>query len=164
MSKSTDRVKRAAQLAGLEVTILRMPASTRTAVEAAQACRCSVSQIVKSMVFEGLNSGSLKLLLVSGAHEVNLTEARTILGEELCRADPKRVRAETGFAIGGVAPIGHLSAIETWMDLSLLEHDLVWAAAGTPDAVFSVSPDALRMATGARNFPTSSERFSREVI
>ncbi len=150
MSKSVKRVEQAARAAGLDLNVLRMPGSTRTASDAAQACRCSVSQIVKSMIFLGAESGSLKLLLVSGAHEVDLMQVREIIGEELLRADPKRVRAETGFAIGGVSPIGHLVPIETWIDSSLLGHDLVWAAAGAPDAVFSVAPAALQAATGAR--------------
>mgnify|MGYP000642754242 CR=1 FL=1 len=153
MSKSVKRVEEAARASGLDVNVLRMPDSTRTAAEAAQACGCAVSQIVKSMIFTGVDSGNLKLLLVSGAHDVDLARVRDWIGEGLSRADPKRVRAETGFAIGGVSPIGHLAPIETWMDSSLLGHDLVWAAAGAPDAVFSVAPEALKAATGARDLP-----------
>ena len=153
MSKSVKRVEQAARESGLEVNVLRMPESTRTAADAAQACGCAVSQIVKSMIFTGVDSGALKLLLVSGAHDVNLARVRDWIGEDLSRADPKRVRAETGFAIGGVSPIGHLAPIETWMDNSLLGHDLVWAAAGAPDAVFSVAPEPLKAATGARDLP-----------
>ncbi|MFV0473919.1 MAG: YbaK/EbsC family protein [Pikeienuella sp.] len=153
MSKSVRRVQEAAEAAGLSIEILRMPESTRTAAEAAAACGCAVAQIVKSMIFEGADSGALKLLLVSGAHEVDPARAAAVLGEGLSRADPKRVREETGFAIGGVAPIGHLAAIETWMDAALLEHDVVWAAAGAPNAVFSIGPQALRAATGARDLP-----------
>ncbi len=140
MSKSVKRVEDAASRAGLAVTVVRMPESTRTAEEAARACGCDVAQIVKSMIFEGSLSGELKLVLVSGAHDLDLERAAAVLGEDLVRADPKRVRAETGFAIGGVAPIGHLAPIETFMDTSLLAHEVVWAAAGAPDAVFSVAP------------------------
>jgi prolyl-tRNA editing enzyme YbaK/EbsC (Cys-tRNA(Pro) deacylase) len=161
MSKSVKRVEEAAKASGLEVSILRMPDSTRTAADAAEACGCAVSQIVKSLIFEGADSGALKLLLVSGAHEVDLAQAREQLGEDLARADPKRVRAETGFAIGGVAPIGHLSAIETWMDGALLEHDLVWVAAGAPNAVFCVLPEALKVATGARDLHLSNASLER---
>lgn len=153
MSKSVKRVQQAARDAGLEVEVLRMPDSTRTAAEAAAACGCDVAQIVKSMIFEGAESGALKLLLISGAHDADPARCAELIGETLSRADPKRVRAETGFAIGGVAPIGHLAPIETWMDASLLDHDLVWAAAGAPNAVFSVTPAALRSATGARDLP-----------
>jgi prolyl-tRNA editing enzyme YbaK/EbsC (Cys-tRNA(Pro) deacylase) len=157
MSKSVKRVEQAATAAGLQVVVQRMPDSTRTASEAAQACGCTVAQIVKSMIFEGAESGALKLLLVSGAHEVDLTRAEALFGERLARADPKRVRAETGFAIGGVAPIGHLSPIETWIDTTLAQHDVVWAAAGAPNAVFRVNPAALKAAAGARDLPLGQD-------
>lgn len=152
MSKSVTRVETAIRASGLQTTVQRMPETTRTARDAATACGCSVGQIVKSMIFEGASSGDLKLLLVSGSREVDLNKAPALFGEALTRADPKRVRAETGFAIGGVAPIGHLCAPATWMDATLLLHDIVWAAAGAPNAVFSVSPEALRQATQARLF------------
>lgn len=150
MSKSVRRVEEAAKSAGLEITVRWMPESTRTATEAAQACECAVAQIVKSMIFEGAETGTLKLLLISGQNTVDPQKMTGILGESLSRANPKRVRDETGFAIGGVAPIGHLSEIETWIDSSLLSHDRVWAAAGAPNAVFSISPQALKAATQAR--------------
>ncbi|WP_299737341.1 YbaK/EbsC family protein [uncultured Roseobacter sp.] len=150
MSKSIRRVEEAARAASLQIEIERMPDSTRTASEAAEACACSVAQIVKSMVFEGASTGKLKLLLISGKHDVDLGKAKVLFGEELIRADPKRVRSETGFAIGGVSPLGHLSEIETWMDTELLAHDTVWAAAGAPNAVFSVAPEGLLTATAAK--------------
>lgn len=150
MSKSVKRVERAAAEAGLDVAILRMPESTRTAADAAAACGCDVAQIVKSMIFVGAASGALKLVLVSGAHDLDLERSEALFGEGLERADPKRVRAETGFAIGGVSPIGHLAPLETWMDASLLAHERVWVAAGAPNAVFSIAPDALMRASGAK--------------
>ncbi|UWQ16861.1 YbaK/EbsC family protein [Jannaschia sp. M317] len=150
MSKSVARVETAAKAAGLDITVQRMPDSTRTAQEAAAACGCAVAQIVKSMIFEGQNSGTLKLLLVSGDRTVDLDQAALHLGEPLSRADPKRVRSETGFAIGGVAPIGHLSMRDCWMDAALLSQETVWAAAGAPNAVFCVVPDALRRASQAQ--------------
>lgn len=150
MSKSVKRVERAAEEAGLDVEILRMPESTRTAADAAAACGCEVSQIVKSMIFEGAASGALKLVLVSGAHDLDLARSEALFGEALTRADPKRVRAETGFAIGGVSPIGHLAPLDTWMDSTLLAYDIVWVAAGAPNAVFSIAPAALKQAAAAR--------------
>jgi len=152
MSKSINRVQHAAETAGLEIEVVRMPASTRTAREAAAACGCRVGQIVKSLIFEGAESGQLKLLLVSGSNEVDLARAPGTFGEGLQRADPRRVREETGFAIGGVAPIGHLAPIEVWMDETLLGHDILWAAAGAPNAVFSLTPQSLLEVTGARLF------------
>lgn len=152
MSKSIKRVEQAAITLGLNIDIQTMPDSTRTADDAAQACGCTVAQIVKSLIFEGQDSGKLKLLLVSGAHNVNLDKAAQKFGEALGRADAKKVRAETGFAIGGVSPIGHLTPLETYMDQSLLSFGSVWAAAGTPNAVFEIAPQALCDATKAHLF------------
>lgn len=149
MSKSVNRVKAAAEAAGLTVEILRMPDSTRTAAEAAAACGCDVAQIVKSLIFKGGESGALKLLLVSGANQVDLEKAAALVGEPLERADPKEVREITGFAIGGVSPLGHLAPVATWMDESLLGFGTIWAAAGAPNAVFEVTSDALQKATSA---------------
>jgi prolyl-tRNA editing enzyme YbaK/EbsC (Cys-tRNA(Pro) deacylase) len=83
---------------------------------------------------------------------VPLDRAEALFGESLQRADAKRVRSETGFAIGGVAPIGHLNEIETWMDRALLSFERVWGAAGTPHSVFPITPKALQKATGAQLF------------
>lgn len=149
MSKSVNRVKAAAEAAGLTIEILHMPDSTRTAAEAAIACGCDVAQIVKSLIFKGGETGTLKLLLVSGANQVDLEKAAALVGEPLERADPKDVREITGFAIGGVSPLGHLTPVATWMDESLLKFETVWAAAGAPNAVFEVTADALQKATGA---------------
>lgn len=153
MSKSIARVETAATEQGLDIEILRMPETTRTAQDAASACGCAVAQIVKSLIFKGAESGALKLLLVSGAHEVDLERAAAAVGEPLARADAKEVRAVTGFAIGGVAPIGHLTPIETWIDETLLTYPTVWAAAGAPNAVFEVAPKALAEAARAQTAP-----------
>ncbi len=150
MSKSVKRVEESARNLGLDITVSRMPDSTRTAEEAASACGCDVAQIVKSLVFEGSNSGELKLLLVSGANMVDLEKAASQIGEPLQRADAKRVRERTGFAIGGVSPIGHLTAVSTFIDADLLGHGEIWAAAGAPNAVFAIDPQRLVDVTDAR--------------
>lgn len=149
MSKSVRRVEMAAAELGLAVEVRRMGASTRTAKDAAVACGCAVGQIVKSLIFRGRDSGALVLLLVSGASRVDGGLAAKAAGEPLDRADADEVRARTGFAIGGVAPIGHLEAPRILMDRDLLKFPVVWAAAGAPDAVFSVAPGELARATGA---------------
>ena len=146
---STERVMRAASAAGLAVEIRLMPESTRTAEEAARACGCSVGQIVKSLVFQRVDTSALVLLLIAGDRMADLSSVAREVGADLVRADPKRVRRETGFAIGGVAPIGHLAILPVFMDASLLEHDNVWAAAGAPNAVFRVDPKQLREAAAA---------------
>lgn len=152
MSKSVKRVEKAMAALGLNTQVQRMPASTRTAAQAAAACGCDVAQIVKSMLFEGVQTGALKLILVSGAHDLDLGRSQALFGEALRRADPARVRAETGFAIGGVSPLGHLTPTPTWMDAHLLRFDTVWAAAGAPAAVFAIAPETLQSATGATLF------------
>ena len=107
MSSSIERVEQAARDAGLAIEVKRMGASTRTAEEAAAQCGCAVGQIVKSLVFQGEQSGRLYLFLVSGAHQLDPDKAAALVSERLARADPRRVRDETGFAIGGVSPLGH---------------------------------------------------------
>lgn len=149
MSKSVRRVEAAAAAAGQEIQVVRMPESTRTAEEAAKACGCDVAQIVKSLIFRGAETGALKLLLISGARQADLAKAAKIVGEPLERADARLVRDETGFAIGGVAPIGHKAPVATWIDENLLDHGTVWAAAGAPNAVFEIVPKTLAEMAGA---------------
>ncbi len=147
--RSTDRVRAALLSAGLPDTIVRMPSSTRTAEEAAKACGCAVGQIVKSLIFQAGEDGRLVLLLVSGANQVDLAAAQLVVGEKLERADPRLVRDRTGFAIGGVAPIGHLEPVPAFIDEDLMNFHVVWAAAGAPDAVFSAEPQQLVAASNA---------------
>jgi len=149
MAGSIDRVTKAAADAGLDIEIRRMGASTRTAEEAAQQCGCTVAQIVKSLIFQGEGSGRLYLFLVSGSNQLDLDKAATLAGEKLKRADPRHVRDETGFAIGGVSPIGHMIAIPAFADETLMGFDRVWAAAGAHDAVFASAPGALVYAAQA---------------
>ena len=148
-----DRVRQAAEALGLEIHIRTMPASTRTAAEAAAACGCAVGQIVKSLIFRGRDTGRPHLLLVSGSNRVHEEAVAAHIGEALVRPDAGYVREVTGFAIGGIPPLGHTSRLPTWLDRDLLAYDVVWAAAGTPNAVFPVPPDRLRTATGATVIP-----------
>jgi prolyl-tRNA editing enzyme YbaK/EbsC (Cys-tRNA(Pro) deacylase) len=133
--RSTDRVRAAAEAAGLRLDIRRMPQTTRTAEEAAAACGTTVGQIVKSLVFRKAESGEAVLLLVSGANRVDQDAVRASIGEALERMDASAVRTLTGFAIGGVAPLGSLTPLATFMDADLMRFETVWAAAGAPDAV-----------------------------
>jgi prolyl-tRNA editing enzyme YbaK/EbsC (Cys-tRNA(Pro) deacylase) len=146
---STDRVKAAAESAGLAIEVREMPQSTRTAAEAAKACGCSVAQIVKSLIFKKATSGEPILILVSGKNRVDEKAIKAALGDTLQRIDADAVRELTGFSIGGVAPLGSLTPLATFMDIDLMEFEIVWAAAGAPTAVFSVQPAALAAATKA---------------
>lgn len=138
-----DRVRRAAETMGIEITIITMPGETRTAEQAATACGTTVNRILKSLIFQGKETGKLALFLMPGDKMVDVKKAGKIVGEKLTKADPKRVREETGFAIGGVAPFGHETPVPTWMDRGLLDHETVWAAGGAPFKVFEVSPHKL---------------------
>jgi len=146
---SAQRVQDAASALGLEIAVREMTEPTRTAEEAAAACGVTVGQIVKSLVFSGAASGKPYLLLVSGSNRVNETAVAEHLGEELKRPDGRTVRDLTGYAIGGIPPFGHATPLATYMDRDLLQYDVIWAAAGTPKAVFRTEPDALQQATGA---------------
>ncbi|MEJ1120766.1 MULTISPECIES: YbaK/EbsC family protein [Phyllobacterium] len=148
MSKSVERVRQAAVAAGLDIEIRQMADSTHTAEDAAVQCGVTVAQIVKSLVFQGADSNSLYLFLVSGPRKLDLDKAAKLTGEPLHRADPKYVRKETGFAIGGVSPLGHLIDIKTYADESLMQFDIVWAAAGGTNFVFPCEPH--RLATAAK--------------
>ncbi|MCC5999250.1 MAG: YbaK/EbsC family protein [Pararhodobacter sp.] len=148
MSKSVARVAAALKAAGLEAEIIE-PGPSRTAEEAAQACGCALDQIVKSLIFVG-ESGQLYLFLTAGGNRLDPARARALAGEGLARADAEQVRRETGFAIGGVAPLGHLTAPVILADPRLLDFDQVFAAAGTPRHVFAADPQALIAGCGAR--------------
>ncbi len=148
MSKSLTRVKDALTAHGLDAPIVETPASTRTAAEAATAVRVEIDQIVKSILFQG-GSGGLYLFLTAGGNQVDLNLASRLAGAALSRADATAVRAITGFAIGGVSPVGHLQPSPIWMDPRLCDFARVWAAAGTPHHIFAVAPAVLQRVTGA---------------
>ena len=131
--------------------VLEFDASTRTAAEAAAAIGCSVAEIAKSLVFRAEPSGRAVLAIVSGVDRVDERKLGALVGERISRADPDFVREATGFAIGGVPPLGHASALTTFIDVRLDGFETVWAAAGTPNAVFRVTPtDLLRLTGGAK--------------
>jgi prolyl-tRNA editing enzyme YbaK/EbsC (Cys-tRNA(Pro) deacylase) len=146
---SARRVADAARASGLDVAVMEMAETTRTAEDAAAACGCAVAQILKSLVFRGQTSGAPYLMLVSGANRLDETGVAAHLGEALTRPDAAYVREVTGFAIGGVPPLGHAAPMRVYMDEDLMRFDTVWAAAGTPRAVFAVAPSALAEAAGA---------------
>ncbi len=139
MSKSLKRVREALIAAGLEPQI-RETETARTAEDAAAAIGCQVDQIAKSIIFRGSQSQSAILFLTAGGNRVDDTKATVLAGEPLEKADATFIRAQTGFAIGGVAPVGHLSKMRTFFDPRLTDFDTVWAAAGTPLYVFSMKP------------------------
>lgn len=147
-TKGPDRVRAALDAASLECAIRTLPESTRTAVEAAAAVGCSVGEIAKSLVFR---SGDRAVVaIVSGDHRLDPAKLAAAIGQDVERADANFVRTATGYAIGGVPPLGHASAVEVFMDADLFRFDRIWAAAGSPFSVFAVEPVRLREANGAR--------------
>jgi Cys-tRNA(Pro) deacylase len=149
MARADDRVAAAAAAAGLNIEVRRFPEGTRTADDAARAVGCDVAQIVKSLVFE--TDGKPVIALISGADRLDPRRLASAMGaERVERPNGDAVRAATGYAIGGVPPIGHIPPVPILMDRHLLQHPGVWAAAGLPDAVFAVEPHDLLRASGAR--------------
>jgi prolyl-tRNA editing enzyme YbaK/EbsC (Cys-tRNA(Pro) deacylase) len=149
LSRSAARVGEELLRAGVACEIKEMPESTRSAPEAAAAVGCDVAQIVKSLVFRAVEADQPVLVLVSGADRVDEALLQQVVGEPTERATAEFVRARTGYAIGGVPPLAHSERIATYLDERLLSYGVVWAAAGTPRAVFSISPADLLRVTAA---------------
>ncbi|WP_425098280.1 YbaK/EbsC family protein [Tropicibacter sp. S64] len=149
MSKSLARVRRALLDAGLPDGIVDV-GQARTAQEAADSVGCTVDQIAKSIIFRAERTGDAVLFLTAGGNKVCAEKATALAGEPLGKADATLIRAQTGFAIGGVSPLGHLNPIRAWLDPRLLDFAEVWAAAGTPRHVFPLDPRSLPALTGAQ--------------
>jgi prolyl-tRNA editing enzyme YbaK/EbsC (Cys-tRNA(Pro) deacylase) len=146
-SGSVARVRQALLVAGHEDTITEFPEGTRTAADAAAAIGCTVAQIAKSIVFR--SGDGVVLVIASGVNRVSVAKVAAALGSQPKRADGDWVRAQTGFAIGGVAPLGHLAAPRILFDQDLLALDPIWAAAGSPSHVFRTDPASLLRITNA---------------
>lgn len=148
MSKSLRRVTAALVAANLPADILEV-GQARTAAEAAQSAGCEVDQIAKSIIFRGEVTGLALLFVTAGGNQVDAQKATRVAGEPLAKADAAFIRQTTGFAIGGVAPLGHLTPPRTWIDSRLSDFDRVFAAAGTPRHIFAIRPADLIAVTGA---------------
>ena len=135
---------------GYDFTVIEHAESTRTAQEAADRAGCELGQIVKSMIFMGQQTGKPILVLTSGANRVDETRISEYAGEGIGRAQADFVRSVTGFAIGGVPPIGHIQKMETYIDEDFLPYETVWAAAGTPNAIFELQTEALQKMTDGK--------------
>jgi prolyl-tRNA editing enzyme YbaK/EbsC (Cys-tRNA(Pro) deacylase) len=149
MASAVERFERAAAAAGLALEVTRFPQGTRTAADAAQAVRCEIGQIVKSLVF--MADDHPFLALTSGSNRADPRRLADLLGaEEVRRAAPEEAREATGYAIGGTPPFGHARGVPVLVDRDLLSYDVIWAAGGTPDSVFPITPERLLRATGGR--------------
>jgi len=149
MSKSLKRVKAALEAAGMQTEVLEMSDLTKTAQQAADAAGCHLDQICKSVIFAGVSSGKAILFLTAGGNQVDVDKASIIAGEALGKADAGLIRTQTGFAIGGVSPVGHLNPIRAFADPRLMKFDVIYAAAGTPRHIFPIAPaELLRISNG----------------
>lgn len=147
ISRSVARVEEALRAKGIEARVQEMPSSTRTARDAADAVGCEVGQIAKSLVFV-TDEGQVLVAVTSGSNRVDLARLSERVGAPVQMADPDTVRAATGYAIGGVPPLGLETEVPIYIDRDLMEYEAVWAAAGTPRSVFRITPRELVEATG----------------
>ena len=150
LSPSAQRIQNLLNSLGYNYTVIEHAESTRTAQEAADRAGCELGQIVKSLIFRGKTSGKPILVLTSGANRVDEKRISGYVGETISRADADFVRTATGFAIGGVPPIGHAEKMETYLDEDFLSHKTIWAAAGTPNAIFELKTEDLQKMTSGK--------------
>ena len=150
LSSSAQRVQDVLITFGLSNQVMELPASTRSSADAAKAVGCQVGQIAKSIVFQGEKTHQPVLVIASGANRINEQRIQGVLGEPIGKADAEYVRSHTGFVIGGVPPVGHAEKMAIFIDEDLLNYEEIWAAAGTPNAVFRLTPQDLVKVTGGR--------------
>ena len=151
MSTANDRVKAKLDELGIKTEIRILKQDTRTAPQAAEVVGCDVGQILKSLIFR-TGSGRALLAITSGSNRVDVERLKELVGETVLRADADFVRQATGYAIGGVPPVGHSGPVETFFDRDLFQHETVWAAAGTPNSLFPIKGEDLRKLAGDRIF------------
>ncbi len=150
LSPSAQKVQDQLKSLGFDYTVIEHAESTRTAQEAADRAGCELGQIVKSLIFKGKLTDKPILVLTSGVNRVDEKRISGYAGEAIGRADANFVRLVTGFAIGGVPPVGHPHKMETYLDEDFLQYETVWAAAGTPNAIFELRTSDLQKMTGAK--------------
>ncbi len=150
LSPTAQKVQDLLTSLGFTSEVIEFQESTRTAQEAADRAGCTLGQITKSLIFKGRTTGKPILVLTSGANRVDEKRISAYAGEPIGRADADFVRAVTGFAIGGVPPLGHAQKMETYLDQELMQFKTIWAAAGTPNAIFELTPDELQKMSGAK--------------
>lgn len=145
---SSKRVQQAIRAKGFSFEVVELPDSTRSAKEAAAAIGCDVAEIAKSLIFKGRETGEAYLVIASGTNRVDESKISGLANEPIVKPDAGFVREQTGFAIGGVPPVGHARPLLTWIDEDLLQYPTIWAAAGTPFSVFRLNSDQLKELTG----------------
>lgn len=150
LSPSVQKVQNALKALGFSNDVMELESITRTSAEAAQAVGCRVEQIAKSILFKSKQTDMPILVIASGPNRVNEKRIEAFISEPLGKADADYVRKHTGFVIGGVPPIGHLEKLDIFIDEDLLKYEEIWAAAGSPNALFRLTPSDLIQMTGGR--------------
>ncbi|MCL4440190.1 MAG: YbaK/EbsC family protein [Eubacteriales bacterium] len=150
LSSSAQKVQDVLKALGFSHRVMELTQTTRTSVEAAEAVGCEVGQIAKSLVFKSKNLNRPVLIIASGSNRVNEKRIKEYLAEAIGKADADFVRQQTGYAIGGVAPVGHPAQMEIFIDEDLFQNQEIWAAAGNPNALFKLTPADLVKMTGGR--------------
>lgn len=150
LHNSAQQVQNVIQQTGLDLQVVELLNSNRSAREAAHVIGCQASQIAKSVVFKGVRTGAPILVIAIGTNRVNLDILAGHAGEEIVMPDARYVREQTGFAIGGVPPVGHRNQLMTFIDYNLLDADVIWVVAGTRHAVMALTPDDLVKITGGQ--------------
>lgn len=150
LSSGVQQVRQAIKSHGLDCQVIEMEATTRSAEDAAQAVGCRVEQIVKSLVFKGKKAQTPILILASGANRVNVKNLKEHVSGAVKMAHPDFVQAKTGFAIGGVPPVGHSQPLKTFIDKDLMQYEEIWAAAGTANTMFKITPQDLQKITAGQ--------------
>ena len=160
LSAAAQRVQDALKALGVTSQVVELPESTRSAAEAAQAIGCRVEQIVKSLVFRGRSTNRPILAVVSGGNRVDEEKLAVLVAEPVAKADAEYVRQRTGYAIVGVPPVGHVESLVCVVDEDLLQYEQIWAAAGTPRAVFQLTPADLQRITDGRVVSVAARRLT----
>jgi len=161
LPNSTERVQDFISTRGFSFEVRELPSSTRTAREAADSIGCTVGQIAKSLVFREKQTDRPILVIASGSNRVDVNKIQNATGLKLAKAEAKFVKERVGFAIGGVPPVGHIKPLATLLDKDLQKYETIWAAAGTPFAVFQLSPADLELLTHGQWIELAEEKYIR---
>lgn len=158
LSSGTNKVQEFFQKNGFSFKVKELPTSARTAQEAADSIGCDIAQIAKSLIFEDIDSGEPILIITSGTNRVSIKKIEAIAGLKIKKANAKFVKENTGFTIGGVPPAGHIKHLKTYIDRDLQKYDVIWAAAGTPFAIFQLKPQDLQKLTDGKQVDLAEEK------
>lgn len=150
LTSNAQKIQNILNELGFSIEVKELPDSTRTSSDAAKALGCDISQIAKTIVFKGVETEKPYLVIASGSNRIKEKKIEKFVKEKIKKAGADFVKNKTGFSIGGVPPLGHIEKIPTFIDKDLFKYPEIWAAAGTPNAVFKLTPEQLIKITGGK--------------